>query len=100
MRYNIGDRVKIRSSLGVWEEYITDGGVWCYTDDMHIAVKEHNFEATIIDIVTQSRTGRVGYRLDIDPERPFYCDAMIEKLLYRVNYNSADILEFLKENLA
>lgn len=99
MKYSIGDRVKIREDLQEGYRYPTEGGRYIYEIEMHSAAKEHNYEATILDIMTQNRSGRVGYKLDILPERPYYCDAMIEKMLYKT-YDCQSILQFLKEGLA
>lgn len=96
MKYNIGDTIKIRSDLVVWSDYDTDGGDWCYEISMDQAVREHDFIATIIDVEVQKWSGRVGYKLDIDPRNPFYCDPMIEKLLYKNVYDSQSILQFME----
>ena len=93
MKYKIGDRVRFRTDLEFDALYSTDGGHWFYQRNMDIALKEHNFEATIINIERQSGSGRVGYVLDIDPENPYYCDAMIEKCIS--DFNIADILDFI-----
>ena len=93
MKYKIGDRVRFRTDLEVGDLYPTDGGNWVYTGGMNITLEEHNFEGTIIDIKQQNGSGRVGYVLDIDPENPYYCDAMIEDCIFE--FNTADILDFI-----
>lgn len=93
MKYKIGDRVRFRTALYFDDIYPTDGGHWFYTGNMDIALRKHNFEATIIDIKRQSGSGRVGYVLDIDPGNPYYCDAMIEDCIFE--FNTDDILDFI-----
>ena len=77
MKYSIGDRVKIREDLREGHGYPTEGGTYMCEPEMYIAAKEHNYQATIIDIVFQYYSERVGYKLDILPEKPYYCDAKL-----------------------